>query len=95
MIYDTLKLSRALRTSFTAEQADTLATASSESTEDTVATKADILVLKADIANLRSEMKTGIATLKTDVVRWIMTAIAFNFLGTVGLMVIVATLAAR
>ena len=91
MIYDTLKLSRALRASFTEEQADTLARASSASTEVSVATKADVLALKAEIANVRGEVLR--AELKTDMVRWIVTAIAFNFVGTVGLMVLVAKLA--
>ena len=126
MIYDTLKLSEALRVSFTPEQSDTLAQAFSASTESTVATKLDIAELKAeiadvrteiadvrtelkieiaalrteianlrtevktDIAALRTEVKTDIATLKVDMVRWIVGAIAFNLLGTIGIMIAVA-----
>ena len=99
MIYDTLRLSKALRTSFTPEQSDTLAQALSESTEDNVATKLDIATLKtemaelrAGIADLRTELKTDIATLKVDMVRWIVGAIAFNLLGTIGIMIAVAEL---
>ncbi len=125
MIYDTLKLSKALRVSFTPEQSDTLATAFSESTEDSVATKLDIAGLKTEIADLRTELKTEVADLRTelkteiaglrtelkteiaglrtelktdianlrvDMVRWIVGAIAFNLLGTIGIMVTVAEL---
>lgn len=128
MIYDTLKLSKALRVSFTPEQSDTLAQAFAESTEDNVATKLDIAEVKTEIAQLRTEvkteiaqlkteiaelrtevktdiaqlktemaalrveLKTDIATLKVDMVRWIVGAIAFNLLGTIGLMIAVAEL---
>ena len=120
MIYDTLKLSKALRVSFSPEQSDTLATAFSESTEDSVATKLDIAELKTEIADLRAELKTEIAelrtgiaelradlkteiaavrgeiaTLKVDMVRWIVGAIAFNLLGTIGIMIAVAQLVLR
>ena len=124
MIYDTLKLSKALRTSFTSEQSDTLAQAFSESTEDTVATKLDVAGLRADTADLRTELKTeiaalridmadlrtelkteiaalrvelktDIANLKVDMVRWIVGAIALNLLGTIGIMIAVAQLVLR
>lgn len=113
MIYDTLKLSKALRVSFTPEQSDTLALAFSESTEDHVATKVDVAELKAgtadfrtelksDIAELRAELKelsielkNDIATRKVDMVRWISGAIAFNLLGTIGIMIAVAELVAK
>ena len=119
MIYDTLKLSKALRVSFTPEQSDTLAQAFSASTEDNVATKLDIAQIKTEIAQLRTELKTDIAAirgesaavrgeiaairgeiaavraelkndianLKVDMVRWIVSAIAFNPLGTIGIMI--------
>ena len=106
MIYDTLKLSKALRVSFTPEQSDTLAQAFSESTEDSVATKLDIAglkveiaELKVEIAELRAELRTEIAAVRTDVaelkidmVRWIVGAIAFNLIGTIGIMIAVAEL---
>ena len=135
MIYDTLRLSKALRGSFTPEQSDTLAQAFSESTEDSVATKVDIAELKTEIADLkvelkteiadlrvelkteiadlrvelkteianlkieisvlRAELKTDIANLKVDMVRWIVGAIAFNLLGTIGIMIAVAQLVLR
>ncbi len=88
MIYDTLKLSQALRTSFTPDQAETLASAFAESTQDTVATK-------AGVRELRPELKTDVASMKTDLVRWIVTASAFNLLATVGLMVVVARLVTK
>ena len=113
MIYDTLRLAKALRISFTPEQSETLAQAFSESTEDSVATKLDIAGLKTDIANLkveiaelRSELRTEIAAVRTeiaalrtemaalkiDMVRWIVGAIAFNLLATIGVMIAVAEL---
>ena len=106
MIYDTLRLSKALQVSFTLEQSETLARALSESTEDHVATKLDIAGLKAEfaklkteIAELKSELKmeiadvrTQVANLKVAVVRWFVGAIAFNLLGTIGIMIGVAEL---
>ncbi len=106
MIYDTLRLAKALRVSFTPEQSETLAQAFSDSTEDSVATKLDIAGLKVEIAELRTELRTEIAAvrteiaalrtdmaaLKVDMVRWIVGAIAFNLLATIGVMIAVAEL---
>ena len=106
MIYDTLRLAKALRVSFTPEQSETLARAFSDSTEDSVATKLDIAGLKVEIAELRTELRTEIAAvrteiaalrtdmaaLKVDMVRWIVGAIAFNLLATIGVMIAVAEL---
>ena len=88
MIFDTLKLSKALRVSFTPEQAETLAQAFSESTEDSVATKVEIAELRTEIAAVR----TDVAALKVDMVRWIAGATAFNLVGTTGVMIAVAEL---
>ena len=94
MIYDTLSPSKALQVSFTPEQSETLARALSQSTDDSVATKLDIAALKTDIAALRdgAALKTDIANLKVEMVRWIVGVIAFNLLGTIGIMVTVAEL---
>jgi hypothetical protein len=58
MIYDTLKLSRSLRDKahFTADQAEGLAEALSEAAEGDIATKSDIMGLKAGIAELKAEL---------------------------------------
>lgn len=99
MIYDTLRLAKARGVSCTPEQSETLAQAFSDSTEDSVATKLDIAELKTEIAEVRTELRTEIAalrseiaTLKTDMVRWIVGAIAFNLLATIGVMIAIAEL---
>ncbi len=43
MIYDTPKLARGLEPAFTRDQAETLTTALAQSTNDSVATKADLV----------------------------------------------------
>ncbi len=69
VIFDTLKLSKALRATFSAEQADNIAEAVAASTQDHVATKGDL------------------QDLKVEMVKWIVGAIAFNFIGTAGLII--------
>lgn len=133
MLFDTLKVSKALQRSFTAEQAETLAEVLNEAGTEELATKADLHALrtelkadfdtlraevkadinafgtevKADISAFRTEVKADLQTLraesqadmrneisairgeisalKTEGVRWIVGAIAFNLLGTAGL----------
>ena len=76
-LFDTLRLSRNLRDKghFSSEQAEALAEALGEASQDNLATKTDIADLrsglKTDIADLRGELKTEIADLrgelKTDI----------------------------
>ena len=58
MIYDTLKLSKKLRDKahFTAEQAEGLTEALNEAVQDNLASKSDIMGLKADIQSVRREI---------------------------------------
>ena len=60
MIYDTLKLARALQPAFEAEQAEALAAAINVSAGDELATKADLRTavaeLRTEIAGVRAEM---------------------------------------
>ena len=51
---------------FTEQQANTLIYFHKDSIENTLATKKDIAEVKRDIEQLRSETKTDIALLKTD-----------------------------
>ena len=74
MIYDTLKLARGLEPAFTKDQAETLTTALVASTNDSVATKADLIILRSDLVNLENRL-----------IKWIVGAIAFNLFGTAGL----------
>jgi ribosomal protein L29 len=72
ILFDTLKLSRTLRDKghFTSEQAEALAEALGEASQDNLATKADLTTvtadLKTEIAELRTELKTEIAELRTE-----------------------------
>ncbi|WP_158812026.1 hypothetical protein [Beijerinckia sp. L45] len=106
LIFDTLKLSKLLRSDFTPEQADALASALSTSAYDTIATKAGIQELraeivalkgatKADLVEFKAATKSDILELKVDLVRWIVTAIAFNFVATAGLFLGFAKLFAK
>lgn len=82
ILFDTLKLSRTLRDKghFSPEQADALAEALTEASQENLATKADIAglktemkgdtaglktELKGDIAAVRAELKSDIADLRT------------------------------
>jgi hypothetical protein len=95
LIFDTLKLSKSLRSDFTPEQADALASALATSAQDTVATKADIIALRADLTEFKAAAKADLLELKVDLVRWIVTAIAFNFVATAGLFLGFAKLFAK
>jgi hypothetical protein len=98
MIFDTLKLSKALQSEFTPAHAEALTEAFSTSAQDTVATKRDLIQveakLSAEIQNLRTELKGDIQALrgefvsfKVELIKWVVTAIAFNLLGTAGLII--------
>lgn len=84
MIYDTLKLTKAMEGPFTREQAEAVTEALVTSTLDTVATKSDIVLVRADITDLKAEM-----------IRWIVGAIVLNLFGTAGLVLALVKLLAR
>ena len=82
MIYDTLKLARALQPAFEAEQAEALAAAINVSAGDELATKAD---LRTAVAELRTEIagvRTEIAGVRAEMLKLI-TAQTFVILGAV------------
>lgn len=64
LLFDTLRLSRVLRDKghFTPEQAEALAEALGEASQGDLATKADLALLRTEIADVRTE----IAELKTE-----------------------------
>ncbi|MCI0599608.1 MAG: CCDC90 family protein [Beijerinckiaceae bacterium] len=68
VLFDTLRLSRTLRDKghFTPEQAETLAEAFSEATHEDLATKADVAVLRGEIAGVKAELKTDIAEVRAE-----------------------------
>jgi len=72
LLFDTLKLSRTLRDKghFTSEQAEALAEALGEASQDNLATKGDLLALKSEmkteIAELRTELQTGLTELRAE-----------------------------
>ena len=80
--YDALKLSKALEAAgFTpAARAEGLTKALAQSAQDSFATKQDFIRLEASAAS-------QIASLKVALVKWIAAAIAFNFIGTAGLVI--------
>lgn len=71
--FDTLQVAKDLEIAFTPEQAEALVKVFSRTLSQELVTKDDL--------------KTEVATLKVDMVRWIVGAIAFNLLGTAGLIV--------
>jgi hypothetical protein len=76
MIYDTLKLSKSLRDKahFTPEQAEGLAEALGEAAEADIATKSDIMGLKADIQSVRREISEA----KAELLKWIIGALVLQ-----------------
>jgi predicted nucleic acid-binding Zn-ribbon protein len=68
ILFDTLKLSRTLRDKghFTPEQAEDLAEALTEASQENLATKSDISDVRREIAELRAELKTEIAELRAE-----------------------------
>ena len=77
MIYDTLKLSKTLRDKgFSSEQAEGIAEALNEATQSDLATKSDILSLKTDIAELKAEL-----------LKWLIGAIGFQTVVIIGAMI--------
>jgi hypothetical protein len=77
LLFDTLKLSRTLRDRghFTPEQAEALAEAISEASQDNLATKTDV-----------SDLKTEMAKMKADILKWIIGAIGLQTLAIIGVM---------
>ena len=70
-VFDTLKASRNLKAAGVAEaQADAIVTTMAEAFDDTVATKADVVAIRADIdkleASTKAELKAEIAAVKAD-----------------------------
>ena len=80
VMFDTLKLTKALEGEFTSGQVQLLASSIAESTQDTIATK-------SDLATLRLEIGKHFSLLRADLVRWIVTSIAFNFVVVTGLVI--------
>ncbi len=73
MIYDTLKLTKALELAFPREQAEAVATALVGSTQETLVTKSDL--------------DAAIARLQAETIKWVVGAIVLNVFGTAGLVV--------
>jgi hypothetical protein len=89
--FDTLKFVRRLRDdeTFTPQQAERLADALSEAVRDDIATKQDVALVRAEIADLRTELKADsaalraeskadMAELKADILKWMFGAIGFQ-----------------
>jgi hypothetical protein len=66
VLFDTLRLSRTPQDKgrFAPEQAEALAEALGEAAHDDLATKADLAVLKSEIAAVKAELKVDIAAVK-------------------------------
>ena len=101
VLFDTLRLSRTLRDKgrFTPEQAETLAEALGEATHEDLATKTDLAAvkaeLKADIAEVRSELRADIAEAKADILKWVVGAIGFQTVATLGTVVALVRIFAK
>ena len=106
LLFDTLRLSRTLRDKghFTSEQAEALAEALGEASHGDLATKADLaeLATKADLAavrtelaELKAELKTGIAGIKIELLKWIIGAIGFQTVVILGALISLIRIAAK
>jgi len=94
LLFDTLRLSRTLRDKghFTSEQAEVLA----EACHSDLATKADLAAVRTKIAELRTELKTGIAGTKIDLLKWIIVvALGFQTLLILGALISLVRFAAK
>jgi hypothetical protein len=106
LLFDTLRLSRILRDKghFTAEQAEALAEALGEASHGDLATKADLadLATKADLAavwtemaELRTELKTEIAGIKIELLKWIIGAMGFQTVVILGALISLVRIVAK
>ncbi len=84
MIYDNLDLARGLEPAFTKDQAETLTIALAASTNDSVATEADLIIVRSDLVNLENRL-----------IKWIVGILAFNLFGTAGLVLGLLRIAGR
>ena len=89
LLFDTLRLSRTLRDKghFTSEQAEALAEALGEASHGDLATKADLAAVRTGIAELRTELKTEIAGIKTELLKWIIGAMGFQTVVILGTLI--------
>jgi hypothetical protein len=90
LLFDTLRLSRILRDKghFTSEQAEALGEALGEASRGDLATKADLVAVRTEIAELKTELTTGIAGTKIDLLKWIVVvALGFQTLLTLGALI--------
>ncbi|WOJ89631.1 hypothetical protein RZS28_17890 [Methylocapsa polymorpha] len=80
ILFDTLRLSRTLRDKghFTTEQAEALAEALGEASQDNLATKADIINLAT---------RADLAEAKADILKWVVGAIGFQTVVILGALV--------
>ena len=92
--FDTLQIAKELQTAFTPEQAEALVKAFARSLTEELATKQDLVELEArlrsEITAVRDEVtavRNEIKDVKVEMIKWTVGAIAFNLLGTAGLMV--------
>ena len=88
LVFDTLKLSKSLGRAFTPEQAEVLTEALTVNVTESLATKSDLAILQSGI-------DAKIADAKSEMIRRIVGASAFNLLGTAGLMFTIAKLVAQ
>ena len=66
-VFDTLKVSRNLKAAGFAEaQADAIVQSMAEAFEDTVATKSDVVAIRADMDKLEASVKADIAAVKAE-----------------------------
>ena len=89
LLFDTLRRSRALRDKghFTAEQAEALAEALGEASHEDLATKADLAAVRTEMAELKTELKTEIAGIKVELLKWIIGAIGFQTVAVLGALI--------
>jgi len=98
LLFDTLRLSRTLRDKghFTSEQAEALAEALGEASHGDLATKADLATVRTEIAELKTELKTGIAGTKADLLKWIIVvALGFQTVVILGALISLVRIAAK
>ena len=84
--FDTLKFAQTLRdkAKFTPEQAEGLSEAFAQASADQLATKADITDLRSELREAELRLETKIETTKSEILKWMFGTIGFQTIVILG-----------
>lgn len=90
--FDTLRFARTLRekAKLSSEQAEGLADALAEAFQGDVATKNDVMSVKADLREAELRLEAKIEATKADIIRWMFGTVGFQTLIVLGAVIALA-----